>query len=287
MEKKHPRNDVSGKRRADGMNISISSSDTDINVSDNRHLIYGGRNGGRSAIAVCALQPSELISPAEYSERSEDGVQDENLDEDVSTDSTITSASGLRLRMARQDGKMNKHNEIPLNDFNSESSFQSPPEVESFTPRKRIRFKTGDAEVFYPPPPAVGFKFKSHANQSTKRRAFLNKDSKGSKSRFDMMKRNRMSISFMGKGTLLESDRGNGQVNDGRDGSDVDVHDDGVDGHIDSAIIDDGMLPVKKPKPCKDRFLKNVKSKIQKTTKNNRLNRVYSPVLIVNLIDVS
>ena len=286
MEKKHPRNDVSGKRRADGMNISISSSDTDINVSDNRHLIYGDRNGGRSAIAVCALQPSELISPAEYAERSEDGVQDENVDdEDVSTDSTITSASGLRLRMAKQGGKMNKHNEIPLNDFNSESSFQSPPEVESFTPKKRIRFKTDEPEVFYPPP-AVEFKLKSHANQSTKRRAFLNKDKKGSKTRFDMMKRNRMSISFMGKGTLLDSARENGQVNDGRDGSGVDVHDDsGVDGHIDSAIVDEGMLPVKKP--CKDRFLKNVKSKIQKTTKNNRLNRVYSPVLIVNLIDVS
>lgn len=284
MDKKHPRNDVSGKRRADGMNISISSSDTDINVSDNRHLIYGDRNGGRSAIAVCALQPAELISPAEYAERSEDGVLDENVeDEDVSTDSTITSASGLRLRMAKQGGKMNKHNEIPLNDFDSESSFQSPPEVESFTPKKRLRFKTDEPEVFYPP--AVGFKFKSQANQSTKRRAFLNKDKKGSKPRFDHMKRNRMSISFIGKGTLLEPDRENGQVNDGRDGSGVDVHDDGVDGHIDSAIIDEGKLPVKKP--CKDRFLENVKSKIRKTTKNNRLNRVYSPVLIVNLIDVS
>eukprot|EP00057_Strongylocentrotus_purpuratus_P003131 XP_003725987.1 PREDICTED: transient receptor potential cation channel subfamily A member 1 isoform X1 [Strongylocentrotus purpuratus] len=283
MEKKHPRNDVSGKRRSDGMNISISSSDTDINVSDNRHLIYGDRNRGKSAIEVCTLQPSELISPAEYAEGSGDVVQDADVDdEDVSTDSTITSASGLQFKMARQDGKMNKHNEIPLNDFNSESSFQSPPEVESFTPKKRLRFKTDEPEVFYPPP-AVGFKFKSHANQSTKRKAFLNKENKGSKSRFDPMKRNRMSIGFMG--TLFEPDRENGQVNDGRDGSGVDVHDDGVDGHVDSAIVDEGKLPVKKPKPCTDRFLKNVKSKIQKTTKNNRLNRVYSPVLIMDLID--
>ncbi|XP_054762961.2 transient receptor potential cation channel subfamily A member 1-like [Lytechinus pictus] len=251
------------KGRSKGtMNITASSSDSDLNIND---MTYGDHDNANPTVGVSSISPSKRVSSSNPLHGS--GVN-EVFDDDVSTIDTLTSASGMQLKMSNRRGKVEKHDEISLNDFNTESNPQPPSDT---LPTKTIRFSNLDTkEVLDRKRDAKSFKRQMILNQEM--------ESRGRKvSRFDLMKRNRMSISFIGKGSLLDTDQ------DRFDTSEVNEGFDDIDGHTDSRTID--YDHIEKVKKTKDGFLKDVKSKIQKTTKNNRLNRVYSPALIVNLTE--
>ncbi|XP_054762960.2 transient receptor potential cation channel subfamily A member 1-like [Lytechinus pictus] len=89
-----------------------------------------------------------------------------------------------------------------------------------------------------------------------------------SNSKFDFRQKNRQSFAnFRNAGTYPESKGDEGwKVNQG----------------FDDPAVDEELRKVKK---TKEGFFHDVKSKIQKTTKNNKLNKIYSPLLIVNLTE--
>lgn len=89
-----------------------------------------------------------------------------------------------------------------------------------------------------------------------------------SNSKFDFRQKNRSSFVHVVNGTYpAATDEGKGKVNEG---------------FVDPVIEEE----IRSVKRTKEGFFHDVKSKIQKTTKRNRLNKVYSPVLIVNLTEV-
>eukprot|EP00057_Strongylocentrotus_purpuratus_P001626 XP_001200336.2 PREDICTED: ankyrin repeat-containing protein At3g12360 [Strongylocentrotus purpuratus] len=120
----------------------------------------------------------------------------------------------------------------------------------------------------------VGFRQPSAMSAAATTKFTTNTDSRPERSRkvisnskFDFRQKNKSSFVHIVNGTYPAATvEENGKVNQG---------------FVDP-VIEEEIRNVKK---TKEGFFQDVKSKIQKTTKRNRLNKVYSPVLIVNLTE--